>query len=188
VKFPAVPPANQNIGTRFIDHGGTQGWVDLVGLVTYPPEDGHRSEYYNNKQLATDSIAARHASFNRIRQVAPVCIPSNTRYLLLKKHLDRFSRPCSAHSLPDSQTQIFIFLQWFSVEGHSSKVSLSVGSSTRSDTWFLRPNEPTLHTPNQFTVGSAVFAEFTRVSNTQTTLYAKPCVATVINFSLSNIY
>jgi len=45
--IPALTPAEA--GTRFSDHRGMQGCVDLVGWLhtemIYPPEDGHPSRY-----------------------------------------------------------------------------------------------------------------------------------------------
>ena len=44
-------------GTRLSDHGGMQGWVDLVGLLhaemVYPPEDGHPSSTNRARRALT---------------------------------------------------------------------------------------------------------------------------------------
>jgi len=113
--------------------------------------------------------AAEHGSFNCIRQVAPSrnMIPWGhmSLPLLVCRHIDRFSRFRKAH--PFTQTP----------KSHASKIQwagclLKSVPLRRDGIWPPAnkrfPGPERVHTPKRLTVGSAVFAQFTVLTNTET--------------------
>jgi len=97
---------------------GLTGWSHpLSGFQQTPWTDARNLTDRYSHGSATASIATEHGSFSRIRQVAPICIviehmvPSAHESLHPKRHLDRFSRfcsagPCTQHSLTLTHTHI----------------------------------------------------------------------------------
>jgi len=104
-------------------------------------------------------IAAAHGGFGRIRQVAPVCTPSNRRFLRptrVQRHLDWFSRFCTA------QGRRYLYFTL----GHlfPLKISLVHGEpGPLSNACFLIGLTP-LSIPKGISIGSAVFAQLTAES------------------------
>ena len=102
-----------------------------------------------------------HGRLSRIRQVAPMYTPSNTCLLGLcprphPKHLNRFSRFCTAHS-----SELIYFT--ISRPLFPLKLPLSRGSGL---SWFLGPTW--VHNPNCVSIGSADFAGLTIVTDRST--------------------
>jgi len=138
----------------------------------------------DQSNLTQGRVAAAHGRFSRICQVAPICtsytqstkmvamatplsicgLPSNMipwahRSPQPKRHLDRFSRFCTAHRRVSLYFAIGLLFPLKIVPSHG-------GSGTPSNTWFPGPTR--VRNPNGISIGSAVFAGLTSVTDRPT--------------------